>query len=116
MKATLAYEPTDRPFGASASALWVGDVFSTVSGFGRVNSGDYVVVDLAAHVFIDKARKHRVTARLENAFDEDYATRVNSAVIDLSTRRFFYRFLGPRLKARGITHLNLRDKPWEAKP
>ncbi len=26
---------------------------------------------------------------------------------------FFYRFLGPRLKARGITHLNLRDKPWE---
>lgn len=28
---------------------------------------------------------------------------------------FFYRFLGPRLKARGITHLNLRDKPWEAK-
>lgn len=29
---------------------------------------------------------------------------------------YFYRFLGPRLKARGITHLNLRDKPWEAKP
>lgn len=29
---------------------------------------------------------------------------------------FFYRFLGPRLKARGVTHLNLRDKPWEAKP
>ncbi len=28
---------------------------------------------------------------------------------------YFYRFLGPRLKARGITHLNLRDKPWEAK-
>ncbi len=29
---------------------------------------------------------------------------------------YFYRFLGPRLKARGITHLNLRDKPWEAQP
>ncbi|MFD1035233.1 glycosyltransferase family 2 protein [Sphingomonas hankookensis] len=28
---------------------------------------------------------------------------------------YFYRFLGPRLKARGITHLNLRDKPWETK-
>ncbi|WP_230768965.1 glycosyltransferase family 2 protein [Sphingomonas sp. Leaf4] len=28
---------------------------------------------------------------------------------------YFYRFLGPRLQARGITHLNLRDKPWEAK-
>ncbi|MGN5373637.1 glycosyltransferase family 2 protein [Sphingomonas hankookensis] len=28
---------------------------------------------------------------------------------------YFHRFLGPRLKARGITHLNLRDKPWETK-
>lgn len=29
---------------------------------------------------------------------------------------YFYCFLGPRLKARGITHLNLRDKPWETPP
>jgi len=94
-KGTIAYDPADHPFGASVSALWVGNVYQTVSGFGRVNYGDYVVVDLAAHVFLDKARNHRVTARLENAFDEDYATRVNSAVIDLSTQRFFYRFLGP---------------------
>lgn len=93
-KATLAYDPADTRFGASASLLWVGDVYQTVSGFGRVNYGDYAVVDLAAHVFLDKARRHRVTARLENAFDEDYATRVNSAPIDLSTQRFFYRFLG----------------------
>lgn len=27
---------------------------------------------------------------------------------------YFYRFLGPRLGRRGSTHLNLRDKPWEA--
>jgi len=93
-KGAIAYDPADRPFGASVSLLWVGDVYQTVSGFGRVNYGDYVVADLAAHVFLDKARRHRVTARLENALDEDYATRVNSAVIDLSTQRFFYRFLG----------------------
>lgn len=93
-KATLSYDPVETRFGASASLLWVGDVYQQVSGFGRVNYGDYVVVDLAAHVFVDQARKHRVTARLENAFDEDYATRVNSAPIDLSTQRFFYRFLG----------------------
>jgi len=93
-KGTIAYDPADRPFGASASVLWIGDVQQTVNGFGRVNYGDYVVVDLATHVFIDKARRHRLTARLENALDEDYATRVNSAPIDLSTQRFFYRFLG----------------------
>ncbi len=27
---------------------------------------------------------------------------------------YFHRFLGPRLAARGITHLNLREKPWES--
>jgi outer membrane cobalamin receptor len=94
VKGTIAYDPVDARFGASASLLWVGDVHQTVSGFGRVNYGDYAVVDLAAYVFLDEDRKHRVTARLENTFDEDYATRVNSAVIDLSTQRFFYRFLG----------------------
>ena len=93
-KGSISYDPSDRPFGASATAIWTGDVYQNVSGFGRVNYGDYVVVDLAAYAYLDKARRHRVTARLENAFDEDYATRVNSAVIDLSTRRFFYRFLG----------------------
>ena len=28
--------------------------------------------------------------------------------------RFFYDFLGPRLAARGMTHLNLRDRSWES--
>jgi len=93
-KGTVSYDPADRPFGASATAIWTGDVYQQVSGFGRVNYGDYVVVDVAAYAYLDKARRQRVTARLENAFDEDYATRVNSAVIDLSTQRFFYRFLG----------------------
>lgn len=93
-KAVLDYAPADRPFGASASVLWVGDNHQQVTGFGRVNYGDYVVVDLAAHVYADRDRRHRFTARLENAFDEDYATRVSSAVVDLSTQRFLYKFRG----------------------
>lgn len=93
-KGGIVYAPSDRPFGASASLLWTGDVHQQVTDFGRVNYGDYVVVDLAAHVYIDADRRHRLTARLENALDEDYATRVNSARIDLSTQRFLYRFLG----------------------
>ncbi|MEW5683462.1 MAG: TonB-dependent receptor [Pseudomonadota bacterium] len=94
-KASLSWDPPERPFGASATLLWTGDVFQNVTGFGRVNYGDYAVVDLAAHVYLDPSkRRHRLTARLENAFDEDYATRVNSAVVDLSTQRFLYRFRG----------------------
>lgn len=94
-KAGVSWDPAEHPFGASATFLWTGDVFQTVAGFGRVNYGDYAVVDVAAHVWLDPSeRRHRLAARLENAFDEDYATRVNSAVIDLSTQRFIYRFLG----------------------
>lgn len=29
--------------------------------------------------------------------------------------RFFYDFLGPRFAARGMTHLRLRQKPWESR-
>lgn len=96
-KASLSYDPEDRPFGASVSLLWTGDVYQPVSGFGRVNYGNYVVADVAAHVFLDaQDRRHRVTARLENVFDQAYATRVNSALVDLTTtqERFLYRFLG----------------------
>lgn len=93
-KAALTYAPADRPFGASLSLLWTGQVRQQVTGFGRVDYGDYVVADLAGHVFLDAARRHRLTARLENALDEAYATRVSSALVDLSTRRFLYRFRG----------------------
>lgn len=93
-KGGVGWAPADRPFGASASVLWTGDVYQTVAALGRVNYGDYVVLDLAGYVYLDAGRRHRVTARLENVFDEDYATRVNSAAIDLSTQRFLFRFLG----------------------
>lgn len=94
-KASLTYAPESKPYGASAAINWTGAVYSTVSGFGRRNYGHYQVIDLAAHVFLDPvARRHRVTARLENALDQTYATRIASAVIDRSSQRFLYRNRG----------------------
>jgi len=90
-KAFLTYAPADKPFGGSVSAIWTGDVYSSVSGFGRQNYGNYVVVDLAAHAYLDgDERHHKIAARLENVLDEDYATRVSSGLIDNSTRRFMF--------------------------
>ena len=65
-------------WGADLSALWVGELQSTrlAGGVGVVDYGDYMVVDLAAHVFIDADQKHKLTARLENALDEEYRTSV----------------------------------------
>jgi outer membrane cobalamin receptor len=63
-----------RPFGASLTVFWVGDIFDNVSGFGKVASGNYIVTDLAGRYFLDAQRRHRVNLRLENLFGEDYAT------------------------------------------
>ena len=94
-KASLSFAPTGKPYGADVSATWTGDVYQTVSGFGRLNYGDFVVVDLAAHIFLDgEARHHRLGLRLQNLFDEDYAARLGSAPKDGSTSRFLYRNLG----------------------
>jgi vitamin B12 transporter len=91
-KAGVTYDAAR--WGASASVLWVGEVAQAVSGFGRRDYGNYAVVDLAAHAWLDGDRRHRVTARLENAFDQAYAARVGSGLIDLSSQRFLFRFRG----------------------
>lgn len=93
-KAGLDYAPTEGPWGASANLLWVDEVYSNVTSFGRVNYGNYAVVDVAAHVFLGQGRRDKVTARLENVLDEAYATRVNSAAPDVAGPRFLYSFRG----------------------
>jgi outer membrane cobalamin receptor len=71
-----ARAPSGR-FGGTAAMNWVGDVFDSVGGgIGRVEHGNYFVADLAAWAFIDKAQRHRIGVRLENAFDTDYASGV----------------------------------------
>ena len=101
-KAGLAFDGGDR-WGATASALWVGDVFQNLAACAactpavpalRANYGDYYVVDLAAHWFIDADRKHKLVARLQNAFDEDYASRIQRSATDAPGGRFDPRYRG----------------------
>lgn len=63
-------------WGVNASVLAVGEVNTTsiAGGIGVVNYGDYVVADLAAHIFLDAEQKHKITARVQNLFDEKYYT------------------------------------------
>jgi outer membrane cobalamin receptor len=89
-KLAASYEAPSQRWGADASVLWTGDQTANVNSFGLVNYGDYTVVDLAAHVFLDAGAQHKLTVRLENAFDEDYVTRPNSAAPDAGGARFFF--------------------------
>jgi len=65
-------------WGVDLSVLYTGELKSAslAGGVGVVDFGDYYVVDLAGHVFLDAGQKHKLTARVENLLDEEYRTSV----------------------------------------
>jgi hypothetical protein len=67
----------------------VGDVWSDPGGgLGRINHGNYAVLDLSAWVFLDAAKHHRLGARLENALDSEYATRITRVRTDVTNASY----------------------------
>jgi len=90
-RGTLAYSPPERPFGGNVTVNWVGDVWTTATGFGRLNYGNYALVDAGIHVFTDPERRHRIGVNVENLLDKEYATRgFQSAARDDGSGRFLY--------------------------
>jgi vitamin B12 transporter len=85
-KLLLAYSPANSSFGFNGSLLYVGDVYSDVGGFfpdgSFVEHGSYAVVDISGYYEFGGDGQHRVVARIENLFDEDYATSVRTATAD----------------------------------
>lgn len=69
-------------WGMQANLLWTGEQRSNAGAFGSINYGDYIVIDLAAHMYLDTEQNHKVSVRLENALNEEYATRVAAGVVD----------------------------------
>jgi outer membrane cobalamin receptor len=83
-KLILRAEAPSGRFGGAAAVNWVGDVFDQVGGgVGRVEHGNYAVVDLSAYAFLDEGQRHRLGVRLENALDADYATRITRVRRDI---------------------------------
>jgi vitamin B12 transporter len=89
-KGSLAYAPPAKPYGANVVVSWIGDAWSSASGFARQNYGNYVLVDAGAYFYVDgAARRNRVGLNLENVFDRDYATTgFRSAALDDGSGRF----------------------------
>lgn len=105
-KGTLAFMPEARPFGASLSINWVGNIYTSPPGFGRRNYGNYALVDVGAYFYVDQARKHRLGLNIENLFDKEYATRgyqsavTDAGVLNGTNSRFLYFTRGVPLTAR----------------
>jgi len=94
VNSSLDIHPPRRPFGATLTLFWVGDIVDNVSGFGQVPSGNYTVVDLAGRYFLDQQRRHRINMRLENLFGEEYATGHGRAFTDDGGTRYLTSSLG----------------------
>ena len=94
VNSSVDVHPARTPVGATLSVFWVGEIFDNASGFGRVPSGKYTVVDLAGRYFLDPRRRHRLNVRLENLFDETYATGHGRAFTDTGATPYLMSTLG----------------------
>ncbi len=91
-KLSLGYQPAGSPISGGVTVAHVGDIFR--NGLGRrFDYGDYFVVDLDAQYRFGKEGRHRIGVRLENAFDEEYASRLRIGTND-DGDDYAYSFLG----------------------
>ncbi len=90
-KLGLDFHP-EAQYGGAVSLVYTGSVYETGTGVGRRQYGNYPVADLSAFLYVDAARTQRLGLRVENAFDEDYATSLVSpnATENLGTPRTFH--------------------------
>jgi len=103
-RGSLAWRSAQRPVGANIGVKYIGEKTANVTGFGLQTYGDNYVVDAGVHAYLDPAEKHRITLRLENLLDEEYATAMNSAILAGSSPQ--ERFLWQRLAPPRTIHVN----------
>jgi outer membrane cobalamin receptor len=78
--ANISYRLSDGRFGADLMTRYTGDIYERgLSPFDDVNYGDYFIADASIFYKFGQQNRHKITLRLENIFDEEYATRYNRA-------------------------------------
>ena len=95
LKANLSYQSAGIPFEFTVSFLNVGDLYDSVSGgIGRVEHGGYTVLDFGGAYRFGASGNQRIGVRLENALDEEYASSLGRAFVDVDGSSYPYRNLG----------------------
>ncbi len=93
VKANLNYRETGGSWGAGVETRYVGK--TVVRGYSsyepyrdELNYGEYFIADLSGFYAFGDNKNHRFTLRLENIFDEEYASSINK--IAVGDDRFTY--------------------------
>jgi vitamin B12 transporter len=93
-KASVEYHPEEQPFDLTATLLFVGNIYRSNLADGREDYGNYPVLDISGRIYLDRDRRSIVTLRLENLFDETYASGLGNAFRDSDGGRYTYWNLG----------------------
>ena len=106
LKVGLRYEPQNVPLEVGISLVDVGDVWDTVSGgIGRVEHGNYSLLDLTGAYRFGPDGRQRIGVRIENLTDESYASSLGRAFVDVGGASYAYQNLGtPRTWHVTYTH------------
>jgi vitamin B12 transporter len=76
--ANLGYRTPAGKYGADLMTRYTGDIYERgLAPFADVEFGDYFVADASAFVRFGRELRHKLTLRVENIFDEEYATQWN---------------------------------------
>ncbi|PIE41092.1 MAG: TonB-dependent receptor TonB [Gammaproteobacteria bacterium] len=96
-KANLMYRDPSDQYGVDISARYVGDMvqrgLSAYDPFkDEIDYGHYTVVDLSGFYAFGADLSHSISLRLDNLFDENYASGVNRATVNAD--QFVYETIG----------------------
>ena len=88
--ANMGYRSSTGRIGVDLRTRYIGDIYERgLDPFDDVNYGHYFLADLSAFLRFGQDKRHRLTLRYENIFDETYATRYNRAT-DPDGKYFLY--------------------------
>ncbi len=97
VKVNLQYTEQKGCWGAGIETQYVGKTVNR--GYAsydpyqdEINYGEYFLISLSGFYAFGTENRHRLTLRIENLFDEHYATGINS--IDVDSDRFTYKRYG----------------------
>jgi len=94
VKTTIEYHPAQQPFDVAATLNFVGNIYRSNLVDGREDYGNYPVLDISGRVYLDPDKRNIVTLRLENVFDQTYASGLGNAFRDSDGSRYTYWNLG----------------------
>ncbi|MBU4130481.1 MAG: TonB-dependent receptor [Proteobacteria bacterium] len=103
--ANLSYRHGEGRFGADFMARYTGNIYERgLSPFADVNYGNYFVADASVFYKFGRENRHKVSLRLENIFDRDYATRYNRVTNSEGTKFLYHQYGLPRNIIAGYTY------------